>query len=161
MSELFNLSSGHSWGGSYIIAKVVDEKPLRALVDDLPEMLQDKAIARGLLDAANVFKKKGRSNLRARLKTQGGHTGNLLGSFDSISSARRLYARAGFTSKGNHAHLVDLGTTVRRHPVTGTSGRMPANYFWTDARKTEEGKAAQAVYDGIEKAVERIKRRAQ
>lgn len=159
MSSLFNLSSGHSWGGSYIIAKVVDDKPLRALVYDLPQMMQDKAIASGLLEAADVFKRKGRSNLRSRLQNPYGHTGNLLSSFASIASSRRLYARAGFTSKGNHAHLVDLGTTKRKHPITGTSGRMPANYFWTDARKSEESKAEDAVYSGIAKAVERMKRR--
>lgn len=161
MSELFNLSSGHSWGGSYIVAKVVDEKPLRVLVEDLPELMQDKAIASGLLEAANVFKRKGRSNLRGRLKRRSGYTGNLLSSFASFASAKRQYARAGFTSKGNHAHLVDLGTTLRRHPKTGNSGRMPANYFWTDARRSEEGRAEQAVYEGIERAVERLRRRAQ
>lgn len=58
---------------------------------------------------------------------------------------------------GNHAHFVDRGTKKRPHPITGTSGIMPAKHFWTDTEAIDGPKAISKIYEGVEKTVYRIK----
>jgi hypothetical protein len=36
---------------------------------------------------------------------------------------------------------------------------MPGNHFWSDAKESEEGRAMDAVYEGIRRAVDRINSR--
>ena len=139
--------------------KVIDQENIVYLVRNLENFDKDKAIRSGLRAAASVFMRKGKTNLRARMKRSGKTTGNLESSFTTKVKMRKLGALSGFTQSGAHAHLVDRGTRKRPHPITGTSGIMPGNSFWEDARKSEETKAIQYLYEGVRKAVERINAR--
>lgn len=66
---------------------------------------------------------------------------------------------AGYTGRGHHAHLVDLGTRRRSTKSGKNRGIMPANYFWSDARQSEERSAMQEILHGIEMAIQRIQSR--
>lgn len=137
-----------------------DRDDILYLVRNLEEFEKDKAIRSGLRSAVNVFRTKGRSNLRSRLIPGRITTGHLMNSFTTRVKRNKLGALAGFDRPGgNHAHLVDRGTK-RRYTKSGAHrGIMPANRFWTDAKESEEGKAVQAVYNGVKKCVERINNR--
>lgn len=146
--------------------RIIDRENVIFLVNQLKDFEKDKAIRSGLQGASNVFVRKGRSNLRARLKGTG--DGSLAGSFTTrlkrhklgvLSGFRRSTRYAQYKGAGNHAHLVDKGTIKRKHPITGTSGVMPANNFWSDAQQTEENKAMQILYNGVQRAVQRINER--
>lgn len=143
--------------------KLIDRDAVVYLVDQLEQFEKDNAIKSGLRAAVNVFRVKGRSNLHARLKPvssrHGEPTNHLMNSFTTRVKRNRLGALAGFDKGGAHSHLVDLGTVKRKHPITGNSGIMPANSFWSDAHVTEERKAFDAMYEGVERAVERINNR--
>lgn len=134
-----------------------DTRDVRYLIDRLENFEQEKAVRAGLKSAADVFRRKGLSNLRSRLLHHGGK-GNLVRSLEVQSVRERPVAFAGYNKLGHHAHLVDRGTS-RRNYLGKDRGLMPPNGFWTDARKSEEGKALDALYDGIAKAVERINNR--
>lgn len=135
------------------------ERDIQFLLKNLDGFERDKAVKSGLRAGASVFRRKGRGNLRTRLQTPGGRTGNLLSAFAVRVKRRKAGALAGFTAKGHHAHLVDRGTAYRPHPRSGTSGIMPANYFWTDAANTEGAKAMNEVREGIRRCVQRINER--
>lgn len=151
---------------------VPDKENIQYVVQSLEGFEKDKALKNGLRSAAGVFIRKGKSNLKQRSKGFG--TGSLSGSFVPKVKRNSLGALAGFrrstrltqwAKAGNHAHLVDSGTT-RRYTKGKKSakkgiyrGVMPANHFWTDAKVSEEGKAMQAIYNGLQSVVERIKER--
>ena len=138
--------------------KLIDREAIIHLVDGLENFEKDKAIKSGLRSAVNVFRVRGRSNLRARLLYHGKPTNRLMNSFAIRVKRNKLGALSGFNSpEGNHAHLVDRGTIRRIHPITGTSGVMPANHFWEDAINSEGKKALDTVYNGVEIAIQRIK----
>lgn len=140
--------------------RLIDREAVVYLVDRLDQFEKDKAIKSGLRAAVNVFRVRGRSNLRSRLKRSDKGTNRLMNSFTTKVKRNKLGALAGFDRPGgNHSHLVDAGTKKRRHPITGTSGIMPANKFWSDAAVSEEGKAMDALYKGVERAVQRINNR--
>lgn len=138
----------------------IDKENIQYLIQNLEDFEKDKAVKSGLRAAVNVFRVKGRSNLRARLLHHGKQTNHLMNSFATRVKRNKLGALAGFDRPGgNHAHLVDMGTK-RRYIKSGSSrGVMPANRFWDDAKQTEENKAMQAVYQGIQKEVQRINNR--
>lgn len=143
-----------------ITARITGEDDIRYLLSELDGFDRDKAIRQGLRAAVGRFIRRGRSNLRARMGNPRGVTGNLLRAFTPRVKRRKPGALAGFSRPmGNHAHLVDRGTAVRRHPLSGSSGRMPANYFWTNAAESEGARAMQDVADGIRRAVQRINER--
>lgn len=128
------------------------------LTDQLDKFDRNEAIKAGLAAAAEVFRSRGRSNLRARLLYRGSN-GDLLRSMTTRTATRRLVAFAGFSNIGPHAHLVDRGT-VRRYTKSGANrGIMPGNLFWSDARKSEENRAFEAIREGVARAVERINNR--
>lgn len=138
-----------------------------ALVNDLKEVDQNKAIRRGLKKGADVFKRAGRRNLSQRNNE---YTGNLRGSIIAKVSRKGLSAYSGFNRspkvtekqgipQGNHAHLVDRGTKKRYTKKGYYRGIMPASYFWTDARRDEEDKATKAVFDGVLTMAETLKRK--
>lgn len=157
--SMLGITSGHNWGGSFISVVIEDDRPIRNIIRGLSEFEGNQALTEGLKKGAEVFRNKGKTNLRSRLSGNPS-TGNLMGAFRVFAPARLLRAKAGFTSKGNHAHLVDLGTVRRHNRRMANRGVMPANHFWTDARRTEEDKAARAIFEGVQKAVQRIKDRA-
>lgn len=139
--------------------KLIDREAVVYLVDQLEAFEKDKAIKSGLQAAVNVFRVRGRSNLRDRLKRPGKRTNHLMNSFTTRVKRNKLGALAGFDKWGAHSHLVDLGTRKRPHPITGNSGIMPANRFWSDAKNSEEYKAMDALYRGVERAIQRINNR--
>lgn len=143
-----------------IKVSVVDRENVQYLVRNLEDFEKDKAVKSGLRAASNVFRVKGRSNLRSRLLHHGKQTNHLMNSFTTKVKRNKLGALAGFDRPGgNHAHLVDRGTK-RRYTKDGRNrGIMPGNRFWSDAQETEEGKAMQAIYQGIQKVVQRINER--
>lgn len=143
-----------------IHVSIVDRESLQYLVSNLEDFEKDKALKSGLRAATNVFRIKGRSNLRARLLHHGKQTNHLMNSFTTRVKRNKLGALAGFDRPGgNHAHLVDEGTK-RRYTKSGSNrGVMPGNKFWSDTKETEERKAMQAVYTGVQKAVQRINER--
>lgn len=137
------------------------------LLKDLSQIDQKKAVKRGLTDAAKIFIARGELNLRARLKGTG--KGNLIRAFRRGWSQKNATAYAGFYKDkkldsmprfGNHAHLVDLGTTHRYTKSGAYRGVMPANYFWHDARYMGEKDAYDAIVDGVQEAILRMQERA-
>lgn len=143
-----------------IQVSLTDRENIQYLVRNLEDFEKDKAIKSGLRAASNVFRVKGRSNLRSRLLHHGKQTNHLMNSFTTKVKRNKLGALAGFDRPGgNHAHLVDRGTK-RRYTKDGRNrGVMPSNRFWSDAQETEENKAMQAIYQGIQKVVQRINER--
>lgn len=143
-----------------IQASIVDKDSILYLVRNLENFEKDKAIKSGLRSAVNIFRVKGRSNLRTRLLHHGKQTNHLMNSFTNRVKRNKLGALTGFDRPGgNHSHLVDRGTK-RRYTKSGAyRGIMPGNRFWTDTEKTEEARALQAVYEGTQKAVQRINSR--
>lgn len=146
-----------------IDVSIIDRENIQYLINGLEDFEKDKAVKSGLRSAMNGFRARGKNNLRSRLLFHGRHTGHLMNSFTTRIKRRKLGGLAGFDRPGgNHAHLVDMGT--KRRYTTGKKkmrkgiyrGVMPANSFWSDAEQTEKGKAIQALYKGIETAVQRI-----
>ena len=126
-----------------------------------------QAIKAGMIDATKIFIARGKLNLHARLLGYG--KGGLLRSMTNEFVKRTTTAYAGFKHSdyevirphqfGNHAHLVDLGT-VERFTKKGVSrGIMPANLFWHDARISEQGRAVDAIVDGVQREIDRMQSR--
>lgn len=142
--------------------KTIDRDTLLHLVDGLENFEKDRAIRAGLAASVGVFKTKGRNNLRNWMGQHGhpnGVKGNLLASFKNRVKKSKPGALTGFElPKGAHVWLVDQGTGFRQ-TKTHDTGIMPASHFWEDARRSEESKAMQRLYTGIEKAVQRINER--
>lgn len=140
------------------------EQAIQYLIRNLEIFEQNKALREGLRDAARIFEREGRSNLLSA--ATGVASGEML---RGVSSRIRVSRKAseptvvGFRRpRGNLAHLVDLGTKERFYKKIGKNGkrksvgRMPANYFFTDARIEGEKPAMDAIYDGIQRAIDRI-----
>lgn len=144
---------------------VVDNQTQQAieyLTRNLEQFEKNKALREGLRDAAKIFATLGRANLRSA--PTGVKTGQLL---SSITSRVRVSRKSGeptvvgfMRPRGNLAHLVDLGTKDRYYETKRGKkkyvGRMPANYFFTDARTEGEKPAMDAILDGIQRAIDRI-----
>lgn len=140
--------------------KQIDRENIQYLVSQLEDFEKDKAIKSGLRKAVNVFKVKGRSNLRSRILRHGKQTNHLMNSFTNRVKRNKLGALSGFDRPGgNHSHLADSGTKVRSTKKGLNRGIMPGNHFWTDTKISEEGKAKDALYQGVQQAVQRINNR--
>ena len=120
--------------------KQIDRENIQYLVDNLEDFEKDKAIKSGLRSAVNVFRVKGRANLRSRLLYHGKQTNHLMNSFTNRVKRNKLGALAGFDRPGGN-HI------------------MPANRFWSDTKVSEEGRAMSALYQGVQRAVQRINNR--
>lgn len=130
-------------------------------IDHLTDIEKDRAVKSGLRAAGAVFIRAGRKNLKARLKPASerkdkGIPGNLMGSFTNRVKKSKPGVLAGFNGYGAHAHLVDMGTQKRKHPITKTSGVMPANRFWRDTKDANESAALLKIEEGIGRAITRI-----
>lgn len=125
------------------------------LTSELNKIERKQAVRKGLMDAAKIFQARGKLNLAASTTPR---TGHLRRSFKTNYNPRYWASvYAGFwRPDGNHAHLVDLGTKPRYTKQGYYRGIMPATYFWTDARISEEQMASRAIYDGVAEAVARI-----
>ena len=116
-----------------------------------------------MIQGAKVFTRLGKKNLRSRNDE---HTGNLLQSMRWKAARRSVSVYAGFERSykfqalkgvGNHAHLVDRGTKIRKTKAGKNRGIMPASYFWTDTRNEGGGEALRHIEIGIRKMVENLK----
>lgn len=134
-----------------------------ALVDELKGVDRNRAIRSGMIQGAKVFTRLGRKNLISRNDE---HTGNLLQSMRWKSARNSLAVYAGFERSykfqalkgvGNHAHLVDRGTKIRKTKKGYNRGIMPASYFWTDTRNEGGGDAMRSIEKGIINMVENLK----
>lgn len=134
------------------------QEAVNYLTAELNNLERKQVVRKGLMDAAKIFQARGKINLAAKTKP---HTGNLRRSFKTNYNPRYWAAAyAGFwRPEGNHAHLVDLGTKQRFTKTGQNRGRMPATYFWTDARISEEQLATRAIFDGVSEAIARIQSR--
>lgn len=141
-----------------IVVDVQTRQAAEYLVRSLDTFDRQKAIKEGMLRAARVFSRRGRSNLRSRLKGTS-KKGNLLRAFGVVYKRQYIMSLAGYTGRGRHAHLVDLGTRRRTTKSGKNRGVMPANYFWNDTRRSEERPAMQEILRGIESAIQRIQSR--
>lgn len=140
--------------------RLIDRENIIYLVDNLESFEKDKAIKSGLRAAVQTFRAGGRVRLRQRLKKSGRITNHLMNSFTAKVKRNRLGALSGFDRPGgNHSHLVDQGTSKRYTKSGAYRGIMPANYFWADTAKLDEGKAMRKLYDGVKRAVDRINAR--
>lgn len=136
---------------------IVDIDRIYVAVNQLANVNQNKLIKQGLKDASNIFIKQGKANLKARLK--GKNTGNLLKSFKGKLKKNKLGVLAGFSNLGAHAHLVDEGTATRSTNAGANRGLMTGNNFWTDSINQSESTAIDAVFTGIERAMQKIMNR--
>lgn len=134
------------------------QEAVNYLTAELNNLERKQVVRKGLMDAAKIFQARGKINLAARTKP---HTGHLRSSFKTNYNPRYwAVAYAGFwRPDGNHAHLVDLGSKQRFTKKGYNRGRMPATYFWTDARISEEQLATRAIFDGVSEAIARIQSR--
>jgi len=135
---------------------LIDLDKVYKLIDGLSAIDKDKTIKAGLRSATNVFINAGKTNLKARMKSKKGDSGNLIKSFKNKLKRKSLGALAGFSSLGMHSHLLDMGTEERTTKSGANRGKMTANHFWTDAIKSNETTAIDKVYEGIERGVTRI-----
>lgn len=131
------------------------------------ELDRNKAVKRGLVDAAKIFVSRGRLNLQTRLMGHGG-VGNLMRAFRTQFRQKTTTAYAGFYEKAwtptgatkfaPHAHLVDLGTGERwtKGNPKKWRGVMPPNLFWHDARITEEQRASDAIIKGVQQCIDQM-----
>lgn len=143
-----------------IEVKQTDLDSINYLIRELSEFEKNKALKSGLNAAGQVLKAGGKQRLRDRLKTKGGATGHLLNSFQVRVKRNKAGVLTGFTGGGRHSHLVDRGTVDKRpHPITGTSGKMPANRFWSDTESVDMPKAIDQIFVGLEKAIDKINNR--
>lgn len=136
-------------------------------MDKITQALQEagqldsgREVRGALSDAANLFATAARVTLPAQLKGTG--QGRLLRSITARTKRRKPGALAGFrrsTSRsrraaaGNHAHLVDRGTRMRKG-----RGTMPANHFWTDTVEANEARALAILTDAVKDVLDKALR---
>ena len=135
-------------------------------VAELHDIDKNKAIRAGLRSAGGYLSRQGKKRLRERAYTKNGRltrqgkkdlaAHNLFNAFVVRVKRHSLGALVGFNHRGYHAHLVDRGTQKRPHPITGSSGIMPANYFWSDTASQEYSTAIDMMKETISRAVTRI-----
>lgn len=141
-----------------LVVDLQTQQAVQHLIRNLEKFEQNKALREGLSGAAKIFATLGRRNLAS--SATGVASGELLSSITSRVKVSRKTGEptvVGFERpRGNLAHLVDLGTKPRYTKSGAYRGIMPANYFFTDARTEGEKPAMDAIYDGIQRAIERI-----
>ena len=108
---------------------LIDLDRVYKLIDGLSDIDKDKTIQAGLRAATNVFINAGKTNLKARMKSKTGNSGNLLKSFKNKLKSNSLGALAGFNQFGMHSHLLDLGTEERTTKSGANRGKVTANNF--------------------------------
>lgn len=159
-----------------ITVKMIDRESILHLVEGLEDLEKDRAVKSGIRAGLNIIRRKGKSNLKNRMIGTG--KGNLIDAFTTkikrnklggLSGFRRSNKYVKFEKSGNHAHLVDQGTKERSYTnkngrmhrtgkILGKSSRFQLK-FWTDAIRSEESRAIDKVYEGVQRAVNRINNR--
>lgn len=127
----------------------------------LNNVLDRREIRAGLRDASKMLMERGKSNLRARMKSgSNGVTGNLLRAFIYKIKTKNRGSLIGFDysseGKGSHAHLVDRGTTERNTRRGYSRGKIEGNKFWTDVNNNDTDRAMNMVARAIQSAIAKI-----
>ena len=181
MSDLFSRHIHDYIYGKYVDARMAGRgkafeltvsslSQIAMAVSELGDIDKDKAIRAGLRSAGGFFARRGRKRLSERSYKKGRLTKegrkalaahNLYNAFAVRVKRRSLGAVVGFNYRGHHAHLVDRGTVKRPHPITGTSGIMPANRFWSDTADQDWKKGMDVMMATVQRAVTRIMMRQQ
>ena len=136
---------------------------LQQILGNISDVDKRMAITNTLKRATRNIVLGGKKNLASRNKVK---TGNLSKSFKTTSSRKRVVAYAGFSrsgaNKGNHAHLVDRGTTKRwtkKGRYTGSVSKGQPNKgtnFWTDSVMAQGPKAMENLKETIFKELAKI-----
>ena len=136
---------------------------LQQILGDISDVDKRMAITNTLKRATRNIVLGGKKNLASRNKVK---SGNLSKSFKTTSSRKRVVAYAGFSrsgaNKGNHAHLVDRGTTKRwtkKGRYTGSVSKGQPNKgtnFWTDSVMAQGPKAMENLKETIFKELAKI-----
>lgn len=135
----------------------IDLRKVLNSVDNLKGITHSRAVKQGLARGAKILKERGQSRLLSALK--GNSSGRLYRSMGAKAKKSKSGALAGFRKGkdgGNHAHLVDLGTSERRTKTGANRGRMPANYFWTRTKQVDSRSAANEVVVGLNQAIREL-----
>lgn len=126
-------------------------------IDKLSYLSKSAPVRKGIGAAVRYLQRRGAVRLRGLYK--GYQTGRLYKSMTSRVKRRKAGGLAGFRrgkGGGNHAHLVDRGTTERYTRSGAYRGRMPANGFWTTTKQIDSGRASEMVIQGLQEAVSKI-----
>ena len=136
---------------------------LQQILGDISDVDKRMAITNTLKRATRNIVLGGKKNLASRNKVK---SGNLSKSFKTTSSRKKVVAYAGFSrsgaNKGNHAHLVDRGTTKRwtkKGRYTGSVSKGQPNKgtnFWTDSVMAQGPKAMENLKETIFKELAKI-----
>ena len=138
----------------------IDIEKVYRLIEGLADFEKDKSVETGLKNAGALFVRRGRENLKNRMKSgSNGVTGNLLRSFKVKLKRQKLGVLAGFSALGAHAHLIDRGTAIRSTNKGYNRGRIEGNDFWENAIENNKDAAIESIYTGIERAINRILKR--
>lgn len=145
----------------------------KALLDRLTAGLsndidKDAAVKSGLSRGGEIIKQGGLARLRISMKDPQGKTGNLERSMYVRVKKSKPGVLIGFTRGirgGNHAHLVNDGTSMRwqksknrkKRYAGGSSGAAKGNYFWTRTKDQDMKMASNEVQLGIYRFVESLK----
>lgn len=181
MSNLSNRHTSAFIYGKYVEARMAGRgesfrltmstmSKVENLIAGLSDIDKNKAVRAGLGSAGRYLSRKGKERLAQRTyKAKVGKSGrvsrsareslaarSLFNSFVVRVKKQRLGTLVGFNKRGSHAHLVDLGTRKRKHPITGTSGVMPRNEFWSDTAKEDWNGAVNILYDAVRRSMTRI-----
>lgn len=129
----------------------------------------NRDVGNGLKKAGNYLIRRGKEKLKKRLnKSQypfhnyDRHRkgkGNLRKAFAITIFKRNKGVIAGFTKKGSHAHLIDLGTQQRQTSKGYNRGLVKANHFWTDTKNDDTTQAQGLIMDGLQKALDKLRNR--
>lgn len=148
-----------------IQVRTIDRERVVSAVNQLKDIDKDKAVRKGLGDAGRILATGGKRRLRSRMISgPTGVTGNLLRSFQVRVKKNKPGVLIGFkrgVNGGNHVHLVDRGTNERYWKTRGRKyvGQVKANRFWSDTETQDYPHAIDKLYEGVERAVNRIQNR--
>lgn len=149
-----------------LVVELQTQQAIEHITRGLSQFEKNNAIREGLSEAAKIFEAYGRVNYVDRLEGRYS-TGQTLRSFRvrvnmGRHSAGGPMSATGFArDTGYKAHWIDLGTEDRYYTTKRgkkkSVGRMKGNYFFDDAREEGERPAMDAIYDGIQRAIDSIK----
>lgn len=135
-------------------------------LEALGNVQKEKEVSLGLRKAGSYLISKGKQKLKSRLHKDNYHkkrqTGNLLKSFSQTVKRGNRGVIVGFRygeSGGNHAHLIDQGTSERVKANGGRTGKVIGNTFWTDTKSQDSPSAQMKIMEGIQNAVDKLKNR--
>jgi hypothetical protein len=153
------------YNDNWIQVTQIETDSMLYLIRNLENFEKDKAIRKGLGAAGAYLMSAGRTRLKRSMKSGSrGVTGNLLRSFKVRVKKWKPGVLVGFQQGeggGSHAHLVDRGTDERFWKTKShkSTGRVIGNAFWSDTEAQDYPKAIDKIYEGIERAVNRVNNR--